>query len=330
MPRDDRWEGAETRARWAAELERRARAHWTEEQLQSQLGDKWRRLLLPPAEAAPLLRMLGLLRGDGSMPADSVRKFMQINHMVALLEPVILDLCRDHEVVRVLDAGCGSSSLTLLLAWCFERRWAHRAQIFGVDQAAAVIDSCRRRAAASGLEATVAFGAAALEELDLGQAFEGAFGPSSAGLHGLIALHACDTATDDALGLGVAAGAELIAAAPCCQAELSRSWAALEGGEGAFAPLWRSPHLRREAAAIMTDALRALLLQGCGYRVTAMEFVPSSHTPKNTLLRAVRAGEADLRAFGEYHALRRALGGAHIRLARRLPPPLRAALDSQR
>ena len=80
-------------------------------------------------------------------------------------------------------------------------------------------------------------------------------------MHGVIALHACDTATCDAIALGVALGAELIAVAPCCQAELARAWSALDerGEAGAFAPIWGAPHLRRETAAHVTDAMRTLL-----------------------------------------------------------------------
>jgi hypothetical protein len=144
-------------------------------------------------------------------------------------------------------------------------------------------------------------------------------------VHVLVALHACDTASDEALALGVSWGAELIAAAPCCQAELARRWAdlAAAGAHGPFAPVWRSPHLRREAGATMTDALRLLLLRGCGYDATAMEFVASGHTPKNTLLRAVRTGIPDREAFAEYASLRDATGGADIRLAALLPPTVR-------
>jgi hypothetical protein len=145
----------------------------------------------------------------------------------------------------------------------------------------------------------------------------------------LVALHACDTATDEALALGIGWGAELIAAAPCCQAELARAWAARAAAAGAaardaggahpFAPIWGAPHLRREAGATLTDALRALLLRGCGYETTPMEFVASAHTPKNTLLRAVRAGPPDAAAMRAYVALRDALGGDDIRLAHLLP-----------
>ena len=304
------------RERWAEEITARAAARWPAARRRTVLGDK--NLLLPVMEAAPLLRVLGLLNGDGDMSRDSVRKYLQINHMVALLEPVLRDLMRAHETVRILDVACGSSFLTLLLAWCFEHRWHHGCRILGVDRNAAVVDRSRSRAADGRLDHSLRFQASSIHALDTGEVWSRAFAESlgTGDIHAVVALHACDTATDEALALGVSLEAEFIGAAPCCQAELARAWASLaEGGTtGPFAPLWSSPHLRREAAATLTDTLRTLLLRSCGYQVTAMEFVSSSHTPKNTLLRA-RRGEGDpAAARGEYSELKAALGGPTIQL----------------
>jgi SAM-dependent methyltransferase len=327
--RPDEFRERERRRRWAAEVSARAAAHWTADRRRKQFGDL--QLVLPPWEAAPLLRALGLLNGDGSMPPASVRKYMQIGHMVLLLEPLLRRLAAERPVVRVLDAGCGSSYLTLLLAWCFRHRWHRPAELLGIDRDPVVIRRCRKRTALVDLDDVLRCAVAPLETLDVPAAWADAFGaapPAERPLDVLVALHACDTATDDALALGVRLGAELIAAAPCCQAELAQAWGALaEAGErGPFAPVWRSNHLRREAGATLTDALRTLLLRGCGYEVTPMEFVGASHTPKNTLLRAVRVGTPDPEAFAEYGALRRAVGAPQLRLARGLPEPHRSTL----
>jgi hypothetical protein len=114
-------------------------------------------------------------------------------------------------------------------------------------------------------------------------------------------------------------GAELIAVAPCCQAELARGWQALaeRGAAGAFAPVWGAPQLRRETAADITDAMRVELLRAEGYDVTAIEFVPAEHTRKNTLIRATLRGEPNPAARAAYESLRDATGGVDIRLARR-------------
>lgn len=294
-----------SRRRWATELAAAARAHWTEERTRALTGGK--RLAVLPAEAPLLLRALGLLHRDATMPPPQVRKFLQINHVLRVLEPALAELRARHPVIRILDAGCGRSYLTLLIAWCARERWRHRVELLGVDRNPDVIAECRRRAALAGLDDAVRFEVARLEDVP------------AANVHAVLALHACDTASCDAIALGVARGAELIAVAPCCQAELARAWSALgeRGAAGPFAPIWRAPHLRREIAAHVTDAMRALLLRAAGYRVTALEFIAAAHTQKNTLLRAVR-GEPDPGARAEYDALVAATGGAGLALAARL------------
>ncbi len=314
------------RETWATAFSERAAAYWTPARTRNQLGDK--HLLLPPASSGPLLRALGLLKGDASMSPESVRKYMQINHMVALLEPLMLDLITAYPLVRIVDLGCGRSYLALLLAWCFRRRYEHPVQVLGIDRNEQVIQTCRDRVPMAALQDVLRFEAMSIDTVDLPKAWRLAFGDRNSGqgatgeaVHALLALHACDTSTDDALALGLSLKVQIMAAAPCCHAELARRWSELDSDDATspFAPIWNSPHLRREAGATMTDALRTLLLRGCGYTVTPMEFVPAEHTPKNTLLRAVRNGQTDRQALRAYLALREALGGARLRLETLLP-----------
>jgi SAM-dependent methyltransferase len=312
---------------WQADFNARAAAYWTHARTRQHFGAK--ELPLMPANAGPLLRALGLVHADASMPSDAQRKFMQINHMLVLLEDPLRDLIALSPTVRLLDAGCGSSYLTYLLAWVFLHRFQHPVQILGVDRNPDVIAKCRARTQMIDLDGVLRFEVSDIAEVDVDALWPCAFGVSAGErLDGLISLHACDTASDDALALALRTQAELIAVAPCCQAELARKWAALPstGAQGAFAPLWASPHLRRQAGSTLTDAMRTLLLRGAGYHVTAMEFVPSAHTPKNTLLRARRGQAHEPVAFAEYVALKTATGGVGIALEQRLPAEARAAL----
>ncbi len=301
-----------TRARWAVEFEAVARAHWTPARTAALVHGK--DLILRPADAARLLRALGLLNGDASLPPAQHRKYLQINHMIGVLGPAFAELRARHPRLRLLDAGCGRSYLTLLLAWCGKHVWHHPIEVLGVDRNPAVIEACRRRTELAGLDDVVRFEAVPLDQLVVA---------ADVAVHGVIALHACDTATCDALALGVTLGAELIAVAPCCQAELARGWAALAATDaaGALAPLWRTPHLRRETAAHVTDLMRTLLVRAAGYDVTALEFVGTEHTRKNTLLRARRRPDADPAARAEYEALKRATGGIGLALEHRLGAP---------
>jgi SAM-dependent methyltransferase len=258
--------------------------------------------VLSELEVDVVLRALGLMRDDATIPPAQVRKYFQINHMVALLGPALREL-RALPSIRLLDAGCGRSYLTLLIAWCARHVWKQPLEVLGIDRDPDVIAEARRRTELAQLDDVVRFDVGDIASLR-----------PSGGINGVVALHACDTATCDALALGIEAGAEMLAVAPCCQAELARGWAALaeRGLEGAFATVWRTPHLRRETAADVTDAMRVELLRAAGYEVTAMEFVPAEHTRKNTLIRAMRRGGPGSRAA--YEALRDATGGVGIRL----------------
>lgn len=294
-----------TRTAWGAALGERARAYWTPERTRALTGGKALEIL--PAEAPQLLRALGLLDGDATMPPARVRKFMQINHVARALRSAMAELSARHDVVHLVDAGCGRSYLTLLLAWLARAR-GHRLSVLGVDRNADVIAECQRRTALAELDDVVRFEAAPLEAIIEREA--------ARGIHGVFALHACDTATCDAIALGVTAGADLVAVAPCCQAELARKWSELAGADG-FGAVRAMPHLRREIAAYVTDAMRTLLLRSRGYTTVATEFIGSEHTAKNTLIRAMR-GESNPAARAEYEALVTATGGAGLELARRI------------
>ena len=316
------------RERWVEEFAARAADYWTPARTEEVTRGK--NVAILPGEAPLLWRSIGLLHRDASMPPAQVRKYFQINHLLAALGPSLAELRERHRIVRVLDAGCGRSYLTFLIAWSFVHRFGHPVQILGVELRPALVEECRRRAELVGLEDVVRFEAGAIDATDVDAAYARAFGEEGpVDVHVVASLHACDTATDDAIALGLRRRADLLAIAPCCHAELAAKWAGLAetGSESDFAPLFRSPHLRREAAATVTDAMRAALVRAAGYDVSALEFVPSEHTPKNTLIRAMRRADSDPSAFAEYAALERATGGCGIALAERLPAGLRAELS---
>jgi SAM-dependent methyltransferase len=297
--------GSQTHTRWATALLDRASEYWTTERTAQLLGDKLP--IIPPREGAVLLRALGLMRDDASLPPDHVRKYFQINHMVALLGPALRELRARHPMIRILDVGCGRSYLTLLLAWCARNVWIHPIEIIGIDRDPEVIAEARRRTELAQRADAVRF-----------EVSEAA-GANSRDVNALVALHACDTATCDAIAVGIELAVDVIAVAPCCQAELARGWAELaeRGVAGPFAAVWKAPHACRETAADVTDAMRVELMRAAGYEAHGMEFVPAQHTRKNTLIRAIRRGLPDPAAREAYEALRDATGGVDIRLARK-------------
>jgi hypothetical protein len=286
---------------------------------------------------------MGLLNEDASMSANKLRKYKQINHMASLMEPLLLPLLKEHKTVRMLDVGAGNSFLTILLAHRFSTQWQHPAMILGVEKNTKLVESNIRKSQALGLDHILSYLNVDMSAISPAQAYGQAF-PNQPKLeqqatdhenddevnkfrkrtraHVVFALHACDTATDHAIGFGIKHNADVIAVAPCCQAELAASWrdlaresnspSGLVALEHPFAPIWQSPNLRRETAAHVTDAMRMLLLRSRGYEVTATEFVESEHSHKNRLITAVRRGSYLDSARAEYLRLKEATGGRGI------------------
>jgi SAM-dependent methyltransferase len=318
------------REQWAEHFVERAREHWTPARTEALVRGK--SLALLPAEAPELLRALGILHRDASMPPPQRRKFFQINHLVAMLGPSLRELVAARSPaldpsalppIRIVDAACGRSYLTLLLAHAIPRLHGVPVEVLGVDRDPDVIAESARRTRAAALSASVRHHASRLDALDVREAFRDAFSlEAPPHIDAVVALHACDTATDDAIVLGVSLGATLLALAPCCQAELARAWGAMAERPtaplDAFAPIRRTPHLRREVASLITDTLRQLLLRSVGYDCWALELVPTEHTPKNLMLRAMNRRAPDAAARAEHDALVASTGGVGIALADRL------------
>ena len=141
---------AQLKAAWQQAFGERARRYWTEARTQQLNGNK--NLPLLPGDAPVLLRAMGLLKQDGSLPPSRVRKYRQINHMILVLQPALTRLCDEFEPVRILDAGCGRSYLTMLLAWWFAEHQRHPAEILGVDRSPELVATCRQRAELAELE----------------------------------------------------------------------------------------------------------------------------------------------------------------------------------
>lgn len=304
-------------------FERKVQDYWTKERLTKLThGHKYQVL---PTNAPRLLRALGLLNKDGSMSADSTRKFIQVNHLLALFKPHLEDLNERHGRVRILDAGCGSSFLTFLMAWAYRELWRHEALLVGVDSHQTLIQKNQDTARLMGVSESLKFVPSTIADVDW-SAILGAIGepigddPKKSRPHAVVALHACDTATDDAVALGINLKSDFIAVAPCCQAELARQWKSFadQGVSHPMKPAFHNPHLRREISAQITDLMRVLILRGHGYEVTTTEFTMSHATPKNTLILATRRGNYHKESQQEYHDLVASLGGAEISLAQKL------------
>jgi hypothetical protein len=245
-------------------------------------GDAVRRELLP-GTSPELLKELHLLTRAGDLNADSLRKLKQVNHLVGLLAPAVEDVLARFGDPVLADCGAGKSALGFVLYELFLAR-AGKGTLLALES--------REELARAGAERARRLGFDRLRFLP--GPIEAAEVPSR--LHLVTALHACDTATDDALLLGIRRNADHVAVVPCCQAEVARQ---LAGAAAAplMAPLFEHPWHRREFGSHLTNVVRALALEASGYRVTVTELTGWEHAVKNELIlgRKVRGASREAR-----------------------------------
>lgn len=296
-----------------SDFTKKVEAYWTRSKLEEVTGN--RKLLITPSNAPELLHGIGILNNNGVMSSDSAKKFMQINHMTQMMLPYMKTLAERFPTVQILDFGCGNSYLTFLLAWLFRVHLKHPAKLIGIDLNEKVITQSKQRASQLNFS-ELEFHAAKVEDAS-------SFLPEGR-YHAVIALHACDTATDHALAYGILNKSDFIAVAPCCQAELAQEWRKLSGPEltHALSVLMNSAELRRDSAATFTDAIRLLLLRACGYEALSTEFISSQHTPKNRLITGTRRGNFLRPAFEEYKRFLEGIGRPELILEKLLQPHL--------
>ncbi|MGE3245682.1 MAG: SAM-dependent methyltransferase [Beijerinckiaceae bacterium] len=246
------------------------------------------------AKDRPYLQGLGVSNASGEINASQFPKFRQIANFVEIIDRSIRDYVeRADTPITLLDLGCGKGYLTFAAYDYIRTRAQREPQVTGVDLKFDVIALCNelaRKLAFEGLH----FRSSRIEK------------DAAESIDILVALHACDTATDDALALGIRSGMRYFFCAPCCQAEIAGQ---LEAPQAAFEPITRFPLMRRRQADIITDVCRALLLNACGYEVTFLEFTALEHTPKNIMLAGKKSASVDRKkALADYFALKKSAG----------------------
>jgi SAM-dependent methyltransferase len=253
--------------------------------------DRAKPAILDHERSAPFLRAIGVMTGD-RVRADQQRKFRQINEFLRLIDETGEIERLEEWPVRVVDLGCGSAALTFAAYHYLNDIKGIPATMIGIDTKTFLVERHRETAVRLGWEG-MAFEAGRIAE------FETAEAP-----HIVLALHACDTATDEALARSVRWRSRLIFSAPCCHHHLQVQLAAAETPEP-FRPVLRHGILRERLGDVLTDAFRALILRLVGYRVDVLEFVAVEHTPKNLMIRAIHTGAPATAALvAEYHALK--------------------------
>jgi SAM-dependent methyltransferase len=271
--------------------------------------------LIPEGVPCPFLIEIGVMTAEGRVKSSMTHKFRQINRFLELVDDIVPSLGTEGKL-RIVDFGCGKSYLTFALHHLLTAIHGRTVRIVGLDRKAEVIGHCTaitRRLGCRGLE---------FRQGDIADYQES--GPVDLA----VSLHACDTATDDALARALCWKTRVILAVPCCQHELAKK---IEGAE--LAAIARHGILHERFAALATDALRALVLDLCGYTTQVVEFIDLEHTAKNILIRAVRRDRPDpahrAARLAEYQGLKRLLGIGTPYLERILEPAILAEQEGE-
>lgn len=239
--------------------------------LDEQSHNRRKQYLIPEDVPCPFLIEIGVMNRDGRVLAAKYHKFRQINRFLELVDDILPHLPEGREI-QVVDFGSGKSYLTFALHHLLTQIRGRAVKIVGVDRKADVIRDCSR--IANELQCC----GLTFEQGDISQ-----FG-SVGQVDLMVSLHACDTATDAALAQAVRWETPVILAVPCCQHELAARFHPVP----ALDAITTHGILKERFAALATDALRANLLELCGYQAQVVEFIDLEHTPKNLLIRAIR------------------------------------------
>ncbi len=220
----------------------------------------------------PFLIDLGVMNAEGRIITQKYDKFRQINRFLEFIQDILPKLAKDREVT-ILDFGCGKSYLTFAMYYYLREIRGYDVNIIGLDLKTDVIEKCNALAEKYGYKKLHFF------QGDIAD-YEGV-----SRVDMVVTLHACDTATDYALAKAVEWGAEVILSVPCCQHELNRQLK-----NDVLKPVLKYGILKERMAALLTDGIRANLLESMGYETQILEFIDMEHTPKNLLIRAVKNG----------------------------------------
>lgn len=228
--------------------------------------------ILKEGSPVPFLVDLGVMTKEGRIVNSRYDKYRQINRFLEFIEDILPNLNQEEETT-IIDFGCGKSYLTFAMYHYLKVLKEYPVRIIGLDLKQDVINHCSRLAMQYGYEGLDFYHGdiASYEGVDH--------------VDMVVTLHACDTATDFALKKAVDWGAKVILSVPCCQHELAKQISC-----DIQKPVLQYGLIKERMAALYTDAIRAQVLERCGYRTQILEFIDMEHTPKNILIRGIRQG----------------------------------------
>ncbi len=238
-----------------------------------------------PGQSLELLKELHILTRDGKLNQDSRRKLKQVYHLYNFIAPLLDELSQAGEDITLADHGAGKSYLGFILYDLFFKS-RDTGRIYGIETRQELVEKSRDLAWRLG------FGRMDFLNLTVEESIHSPQLPEQVGI--VTALHACDTATDDAIRFALHKQARFIVLVPCCQAEVAavlRKNKNVSFGKTPLSELWRHPIHTREFGSQLTNALRCLMLEAHGYQVTVTELVGWEHSMKNELIVARHTGQ---------------------------------------
>jgi hypothetical protein len=234
---------------------------------------------IKPDQSIELLKELHILTRDGKMNQDSRRKLKQVYHLTQFIEPLLQEIQQDYPDIQLVDHGAGKSYLGFILYDLFFKKLTTGACIYGIETRGELVQKSKELARRLG------FAGMSFLHLTAAESIHSSLLPHRVDM--VTALHACDTATDDAIHFALQKGARFLVLAPCCQAEVA---AVLRKNKGKLlagdilTEIWRHPLHTREFGSHITNVLRCLQLEAHGYQVNVTELVGWEHSMKNELI----------------------------------------------
>lgn len=252
---------------------------------------------IKPEQSIELLKELHILTREGKLNQDSRRKLKQVYHLYHFIEPLLAELLAGNEAMTLADHGAGKSYLGFILFDLFfkNRTGGH---IFGIETREELVDKSRE------LAQRLQFGRMSFLNLSIEDSIRVATLPERIDM--VTALHACDTATDDAIRFALCKKVRFIVLVPCCQAEVAAALRRNKNDSFSKTPLselWRHPIHTREFGSQITNVLRCLQLEACGYQIQVTELVGWEHSIKNELIIARKTGQVRKNAADRLEAI---------------------------
>ncbi len=241
-------------------------------------------------KADDVLKEIGILGENGKVKNDMIRKYNQIDHYIEIIDDLLRELVKNKDSITVLDCGCGKSYLLFVLNYYIKEVLKKPCHFIGIDYSNTVIQASKRMASNLGYR-NMEFKVSDIKSFHTDRKIDL-----------VISLHACDTATDEAIAVAVRNQVKAMVVVPCCQREILNQYSFEQ-----LSPILKHGILKAKVADVLTDGIRALILESLGYKVSVVEYISPLETPKNIMLKAQKIQAENKKAREEYEKIKELL-----------------------